>query len=122
MKKIIIVFLFLFLTRVVFAHPLDISSSFLSFNKNFLNVTTYFHSYEIEYLLHSKNIAFQSVYDYYDHTDVIKEYINQNISLNLPENACKMVRFEVLELEEYQILSTGIEINYSFECEKEISQ
>lgn len=122
MKKITIVFLFLFLTRVVFAHPLDISSSFLSFNKNFLNVTTYFHSYEIEYLLHSKNIAFQSVYDYYDHTDVIKEYINQNISLNLPENACKMVRFEVLELEEYQILSTGIEINYSFECEKEISQ
>lgn len=122
MKKIIIVFLFLFLTHLVFAHPLDISSSFLSFNKNFLNITTYFHSYEIEYLLNSRNIAFQSVYDYYEHTDVMKEYIGENIVLNFPENTCKMVKFDVLESEEYQILSTGIEINYSFECQKEISE
>lgn len=122
MKKNIVLFLLFFFTSVTFAHPLDISSSFLSFNKNFLNVTTYFHSYEIEYLLNSKNIAFQSVYDYYEHTDVMKEYIGENIVLNFSENTCKMVKFDVLESEEYQILSTGIEINYSFECEKEISQ
>ncbi len=121
MKKILIFFfLFFFFTQSIFAHPLDISSSFLSFNKNFLNITTYFHSYEIEYLLHSKNISFKSVYEYYEYEEIIKDYINENIQLNFPENICKMVKFDVLELEEYQILSTGIEINYSFECEKEI--
>ena len=122
MKKIVLFLMFFFWFQISFAHPLDISSSFLSFNKNFLNVTTYFHSYEIEYLLHSKNVDFKSVYEYYNHEDIIKNYVEENILLSFPENTCKMVSFDVLESEEYQILSTGIEINYSFECEKDISE
>lgn len=61
------------------------------------------------------------MYEYYDHKDIIQEYVRQNIKIDIPENSCNMGKFEMLELEEYQILSTGIEINYSFECKKEIS-
>lgn len=122
MKKIVVfLFMFCFLTQSIFAHPLDISSSFLSFNKNFLNITSYFHSYEIEYLLNYNKIAFQSVYEYYQHKELIEQYVKDNIKLNIPNNTCEMKNFEMLELEEYQILSTGIEINYHFECQEPIA-
>lgn len=121
MKKILKYLLFFFvLSQITFAHPLDISSSFLSFNKNYLNITTYFHSYEIEYLLTKNNIKFKWVYEYYDHEDIIKNYVKQNIKLELGENKCEIEKIEILQLEEYQILSSWVEINYSFKCEKNI--
>jgi hypothetical protein len=72
MKKFLTTIFFFFISfQIIFAHPLDISSSFLSFNKNYLNITTFFHSYEIEYLLTKNNIKFKSVYEYYDYKDII---------------------------------------------------
>lgn len=121
MKKLLTtIFFFFILFQITFAHPLDISSSFLSFSKNYLNITTYFHSYEIEYLLTKNNIKFKSVYEYYEHENIIKDYIKQNIKLELQENKCEIENIEILKLEEYQILSTWIEINYNFKCEKNI--
>lgn len=123
MKKLLKFLVFFFLIfQTTFAHPLDISSSFLSFNKNYLNVTTYFHSYEIEYLLNLNNIKFKSTYDYYDHKDIIEKYLKQNIKLEIENNKCEIENFDLLELEEYQILSTWVEINYNFKCEKDIKK
>ena len=121
MKKFLkIIFFFFILLQATFAHPIDISSSFLSFSKNYLNITTYFHSYEIEYLLTKNNIKFKSVYEYYKHEDIIKNYIKQNIKLELEQNKCEIEKIEIMQLEEYQILSTWLEINYNFKCEKYI--
>ncbi len=121
MKKFLTTIFFFFISfQIIFAHPLDISSSFLSFNKNYLNITTFFHSYEIEYLLTKNNIKFKSVYEYYDYKDIIWEYLKQNIKLDLSENKCEIEKVEMVQLEEYQILSSWIEINYSFKCEKDI--
>lgn len=122
MKKFIIfIFTFLFFIQIVFAHPLDISVSFFSFNKNYLNVTTYFHSYEIEYLLSKSGINTKSVYEYYDHEVEIKDYITKNIKLKSGNQYCKIEQIEMLQLEEYQILSKWFEINYHFKCDKDIS-
>jgi hypothetical protein len=55
MKKIFsyLVLSILFFINIVpvFAHPLDISVSTGTIQKNTINFTTYFHSFEIEYLL-----------------------------------------------------------------------
>ena len=122
MKKILGIILLFFTSYItIFAHPLDISSSVLSFNKNYLDVTTYFHSYEIEYLLKSKNINIKSIYEYYDHLDIIKDYIKEKISLNIKDNKCIIENIDILQMEEYQILSNWIEINYKFKCEQNIT-
>lgn len=121
MKKfILILFSFFFLLSPVFAHPLDISSSFFSFNKNYLNTTTYFHSYEIEYLLSKKWIQIKSVYEYYDHEKEIKDYITHSIQLKSWKEYCKIEQIEMLKMEEYQILSKWVEISYRFRCSQDI--
>ncbi len=119
MKKILIFFLLL-LPLQTLAHPLDISSSFFSFNKNYLNITTYFHSYEIEYLLAQEKIFTKSVYEYYDHIDKIENYLKKHIKLKSNNKYCKIDNIEVLKLEEYQILSKWLEINYHFKCDEDI--
>jgi hypothetical protein len=52
MKKFFLaIIFFFFIFGKIFAHPLDISNSVFNFKENKLEVTTYFHTYEIEYLL-----------------------------------------------------------------------
>lgn len=121
MKKILIFLLLLFPIQTL-AHPLDISSSFLSFNQNYLNITTYFHSYEIEYLLAKNNIHPKSVYEYYNYKDIIQKYINQTIKLKSNNTYCPLSSIEILDLEEYQILSRWLEINYHFKCDEDIKK
>ncbi len=120
MKKILIFFFILFYTISSYAHPLDISSSFISFNKNYLNITTFFHPYEIDFLLNSKWIKTRSILDYYENENIIKKYIKENISLEVKNNLCKIENIEIVELEEYEILTSWLEINYNFVCEENI--
>ena len=121
MKKIIFVCLFLmFFISKTFAHPLDISSTTLSFSKNIVTATTYFHTYEIEYLLNKNNIYFKNVYDYYVHKDLITNYLSQNIKLNSQSWVCKIQNIELKEDEEYKVLTSWVEINYNFECKQNI--
>lgn len=121
MKKILLfLLLWFFSIQTTLAHPLDISASYFSFNKNFLSITTYFHSYEIEYLLSKKGIFTKNVYEYYDHEQEIKDYITQSIQLKSGNSYCKIGEIDILRLEEYQILSKWVEISYHFECSEEI--
>lgn len=118
MKKLIFLLVSIFLSiSIVWAHPLDISNTTLNISKNSVNVTTYFHSYEIEYLLHQNNIYFKSVPDYYQHKDIIIDYLKKNISLSTQNKSCKIGEVNIIEDDEYRVLSNGLEMNYRFECE-----
>jgi hypothetical protein len=60
MKKLLFIFLACFFyfgnISLSFAHPLDISVSNIYINKTQLKTTTYFHTFEIEYLLKKNGI------------------------------------------------------------------
>jgi hypothetical protein len=60
MKKLfsflLLAILFLINIPSSLAHPLDISVSTATIKKNNIHFTTYFHSFEIEYLLRNHNI------------------------------------------------------------------
>ena len=122
MKKIfIILVLFLCILNITFAHPLDISNSTFNFSKNRISVTTYFHSYEIEYLLNYNKVVFKWVNDYFKNENLIKNYIKENIKINSKDNNCKINDINLIKDEEYKILSSWVEINYNFICDKEIN-
>ena len=56
---------FLFINSL-YAHPLDISVSNISLKWNTINVTTYFHNFEVDYLFKSRWVNIIWVEDYYD--------------------------------------------------------
>lgn len=102
------------------AHPLDISSTSWSFKDNQLRLTTFFHTYEIEYFLNKNNKFFKWTYDYFQYSKEFWEYVKNNIYLNLEGNKCEFRDFEMTQKQEYEILTYWVETNYKIICEKPI--
>jgi len=106
---------------VVSAHPLDISVSTGSISGSSISVTTYFHSYEIEYLLRQNDKPLiDGVADYFVHEDIIADYIENNSSLTNNGVSCQISQIEVLKDEIYIILSDGLGVSYRFDCAEDI--
>jgi hypothetical protein len=109
MKKIIhiimILFLFFHSCAPLFAHPLDISVSTVYIKNNYAHITTYFHSYEIEYLLKKNNINPDGVNDYYDNNNIIIDYLSKNIVLKNNQKICIINNIELISDETYKILT-----------------
>lgn len=121
MKKFFIsLFLIFFFSKITFAHPLDISSSFLNFKWNKLEITTFFHSYEIEYLLNNSWVVVKNILDYYNNEDIIKNYLKNNISLTNAWKSCEIKDIVISKKEEYEVLTKWLETNYFFSCEDKI--
>ena len=125
MKKIIyiLICLQLFFLSIVasFAHPLDISISTASIKNNTIDVTSYFHSFEIEYLLKENNIKFDSINDYFQHWDIIADYIWENIQVIQNNSQCDISKIDIKQDQAYKILSDWLEVNYQFFCKDTIT-
>ncbi|MDD2907277.1 MAG: hypothetical protein PHH98_01420 [Candidatus Gracilibacteria bacterium] len=121
MKKILLILLlFLGAYSTTFAHPLDISVSTANIKGNIININTYFHSFEIEYLLKNNGINPDGVIDYFENENIIKKYINDNIFFNINGENCKLGEIKIDRDEAYIILTNGLSANYSFTCNKKI--
>lgn len=121
MKKIIAsIFLFFLLVNTVFAHPLDISVSTWNIKSSTFKITTYFHTFEIDYLLKENWINSDWVIYYYDNSDLIKKYITENSYFKNSWNICEIENIELIEDEPYKIATDGLWVNYSFKCEEKI--
>lgn len=126
MKKLrqIITFLFLFIFPfgLVFAHPLDISSTYLSFKNSWkIDMTTYFHSYEISYLLKEHGVEnTENIESYFENEDIIKNYVVENTLVKNNWSKCQLLDdIEVIRDQSYDILSDGLRVNYHFVCPSE---
>ncbi len=104
-----------------FAHPLDISISTASIKNNSINISSYFHSFEIEYLLKENNIEFDSINDYFKHWDIITNYISENINVSQNNSQCNISKINVKQDQAYKILSDWLEVNYQILCDQKIS-
>ena len=110
------VLLFLF-GWIVFAHPLDISStSFTVGNNAVINATTYFHMFEIEYLLRENWRKVIDIGDYYQNTWDIASYLTENIIVQNNGEVCSIEYLTVPEREAHEIFAEWLEVNYSFVC------
>jgi hypothetical protein len=89
-----------------FAHPVDISVSTATIKKNHIHFTTYFHSFEIEYLLRNNNIeSNDGVITYYDNAEIIKKYVENNLIIKNNNSNCEMYNFELKQDDAHQILT-----------------
>ncbi|MDD3144605.1 MAG: hypothetical protein PHV23_00680 [Candidatus Gracilibacteria bacterium] len=123
MKKILISFIiFLGAFNTTFAHPLDISVSTANIKGNIVYINTYFHSFEIEYLLKNNGINPDGVIDYFENEDIIKKYIKENIALSNNEKKCELGDITINRDETYNILTNGLSSDYSFTCSENISK
>lgn len=121
MKKIILsIILFLISFKLVFAHPLDISVSTANIKWNNMNLTTYFHSFEIEYLLKNNWIIPDWVIDYFENEQIIKDYIKQNIFLYNNWKICSLWEIKIDRDEAYDVITNWLAANYSFSCDEKI--
>ena len=107
------------------AHPLDISNTYLSISwVNKIDVTTYFHPYEISYLLKDNSVDnSEKVETYFENSDKIINYLEENISIKNNNSNCKLTdATEVLKDPTYEILANWLRVNYHFICPSEISK
>jgi hypothetical protein len=89
LKKIVLFVLLLSFSANTFAHPLDISKSTMGIKGEEVNITTYFHSFEIDYLLKENGIEISSISQYYDHKEIIKKYISKSIIFKNNNKYCE---------------------------------
>ena len=124
MKKLILfIFSIIFIfwnIPMSFAHPLDISVSNMYINKNQLKTTTYFHTFEIEYLLKKNWINPDWIDYYFNHENILKKYIQDNIEIKNNNTVCEIWKIELIQDEAYRILSDWLWVNYSFSCDENI--
>lgn len=121
MKKILLtLFLFFIFTNETLAHPLDISVSTWNIKWETMNINTYFHSFEIEYLFKNNNIIPNWVIDYYENKDIIINYIKQNAKLVNNWKNCEVWNITIDENEAYDVLTKWLSTNYSFTCSEKI--
>ena len=121
MKKIILILIIFFTTfNLAFAHPLDISVSTANIKWKTMNITTYFHSFEIEYLLKKNNIIPDWVIDYFENENIIKDYIKQNLVLKNKNKDCELWEIKIDRDEAYDILTNWLSANYSLLCSENI--
>jgi len=104
------------------AHPIDISSTTLSYHTNIINATSYIHSFEIFWLLWQQWVKADGVEYFYTEQDRIKEYIRDNISITNNDEICVLWNILIPEKEPYKIISEWLELNYSFTCEQQLDQ
>lgn len=124
-KKILsVIVISLLCVSSAWGHPLDISISTGTFSGNKMNITTYFHSYEIDYLLQKdhggKNMY--SVEDYFLYEKTITDYVRKQSHLENNGVVCRLDTIELIEDEAYSILSDGLGVSYSFMCDKNIEK
>lgn len=106
----------------IFAHPLDISNSVFHFKGNTLEVTTYFHTYEIEYLLKSQWLLIKNIPEYYDHIPRIEKYVKDHIHLKNGDEKCKIDYFEMPVSDDYTVITDGVQVNFHFTCKEKIEK
>lgn len=119
-KVILYIFISIFFINITYSHPLDISSSYLNFRDNNLEISTFFHSFQIETLFWQNWIVIRNIEDYYSHPDIIKEYIKDNIILKNNSSYCEINNVEIIETDYYLILTEWLEVRYNFVCESTI--
>jgi len=121
-KIIVLIIVFLWLFNTTFAHPLDISVSTANIKWNNLSITTYFHTFEIEYLLKNNGIETDWVIDYYENSRYIIEYVESKNKLINNWNVCEIRKIELIEDEAYKIVTDWLWISYSFKCSEKIEK
>lgn len=119
----VILFFFVF-SSSTWSHPLDISISTATFSGKKMNVTTYFHSYEIDYLL-QKSLGSKNLYtvdDYFKYSNTIISYVEANAHLVNNSSLCEIKEIQLIPDEAYAILSDGLWVSYSFVCDDEVEK
>lgn len=119
-RKILVFIILSAIPVYTYAHPIDISNSTISLNKETINISTYFHSFEIDYLLKENWISIDSIEQYYENKKIIADYINKNINIFSNQKECKLKSVNINEDEIYDILTNWLKVEYSIKCSEKI--
>ena len=120
-KKLIIFVFLLSYSFVTYAHPLDISNSTIWIKWNKANINTYFHSFEIDYLLKLNWLEIDSIDQYIENKPIIIKYIKEKIFLSNEDIICIPNNFEFYDDEIYNILTQWFRVSYQMQCETKIN-
>jgi hypothetical protein len=94
-------------TLIAYAHPLDITATELhvsSGNKQ-IEANTYIHPFLIGMLLKKNNILFNTTDDYYDHKEVIIDYLNSRLMFKNNNYDCRISSANFPPMDEFEIIS-----------------
>ena len=128
MKKIFlglfILSTFIFQAQSTFAHPLDITHSdiYVEDNNQVITGQSFVHPFLIGLLLETKNIKIQSSNDFYNYADIIGNYLNEKVKISNNDFSCIMTDLNIPPLDEFEIMGSGLEIDWSVKCHKEIEK
>jgi hypothetical protein len=125
-------FSFLFVTAImglffcaqnVWAHPLDITATeiHVSSGSKQIEAQTYIHPFLVGMLLKKNNISYDSINDYYEHKEVIVEYLNSRLTFKDDNSACRISSMNFPPMDEFEMMGGGFEVDYTLDCKKKVS-
>jgi hypothetical protein len=107
LSSIIVLFL-LSIPGILFAHPLDISSSTYTIQGKEVRATTYFHTYEAERLLRNNKINLNTSEDYYNNSQLFEDYVRERAIVKNNGKLCQIHNISLIRKEMYEIISEGL--------------
>jgi nickel/cobalt exporter len=110
-KSCLFLFLFIFTSVAVFAHPLDISITTIKIEEKGLLATSYIHPYEVSLLAQDNKIDPKRLTSE-DLKIILLPYFNEHFKVYGKNGILEKVQLEMEDAEIYQILAAGVYINF----------
>jgi hypothetical protein len=120
-KLFLTLFLLIISVGIAFSHPLDISVTTANIKEQNVTLTTYLHTYEVEYLLRKNKVNPDGVDDYFEHKDIILDYLKQNIIFENKGKRCSFSEISIIKDPAYIILTDGLGIKSDIKCDETIT-
>lgn len=102
---------------VLFAHPLDISSTLLYIYDETLIAETYIHIFECYHLLREKYGITVENNDFKSHEDKFFEYINEHIKIYINGKECELIPQGIPPQKDIEIIYKGLKLQYFFSAD-----
>lgn len=118
-KEIALIFILIFLPFSICAHPLDISFSTIQFDESYLYGTTYIHPYEISLLAEDNNLSINNITEKQLNIILIP-YFNEHFKIYGKNGILSKDNISIQNTETYQLLSSGVYINFVIRINREI--
>lgn len=106
------------------AHPLDITATELhvSSGNNRIAGYTYIHPFLVGMLLKENNISYNTTDDYYNHKELIVDYLDSRLIFKNNNAVCRISSVNFPPKDKFEIMGGGMEIDYNIDCSVEIGK
>lgn len=114
----------LLITNVVWAHPIDISSTSLTISGPHINGSVVLHSYEAQRLLTQQGKEFVGIESYFEYRKILEQYVKDSLVFKLTDTQeiCPIEDVSIIEKDTPSIVWQWLDFTFFASCSRQVDR